>query len=288
MSPNFQFSQWQGESIIGKSLLIWCEQGLGDEIQFCRYVSVLKSQGAGHITWVCKNSLKALLETLDAVDCVLTPDAVIIAPHDYWTFALSIPLHCNTTLDNIPANVPYLYANSEQVKIIASDLIPITNLKVGICWKGNSSHKNDINRSPGITAFKSLFEMPGIKFFTLQPDTREEFICAAGSSAVDIGHEIDQSSFNEAAALIMNLDLVISCDTSICHLAGALGKPVWVVLPFRPDWRWLKDREDSPWYPNTRLFRQSQRGNWNEVFQRVENRLKEVIAGKAKLIWPIL
>ncbi|NTV46949.1 MAG: tetratricopeptide repeat protein [Chlorobiales bacterium] len=280
-APNFNFPQWQGESIVGKSLVIYCEQGLGDEIQFCRYVSVLKSQGDGYITWICRKSLKALIKTLKAVDSVVTQEELtLIAPHDYWTFALSTPLHCRTTLDSIPATVPYLCANPEQVKIIAASLTPITEFKVGICWQGNPAHKNDVNRSPGIAAFKSLFKIPGVKFFTLQPGTREEFIDAAGQSAVDRGHEIDQSSFEEAAALIMNLDLVISCDTSICHLAGALGKPVWIVLPFRADWRWLIDRDDSPWYPNMRLFRQSQQGSWSEVFQHLENRLTELITGE--------
>jgi ADP-heptose:LPS heptosyltransferase len=114
----------------------------------------------------------------------------------------------------------------------------------------------------------------------LQPDTREEFIQNAGKNAVDRGHEIDKNSFGEAAALIENLDLVISCDTSICHLAGALGKPVWIVLPFTADWRWLIEREDSPWYPNFRLFRQRTAGDWHEVFQRIEQQLAQQIAEK--------
>ena len=278
--PNLPFPQWQGESLKGKSLVIWYEQGLGDEIQFCRYVSVLKSQGVTKITWVCKKPLKSLLKTLQGVDTVLTAEEKsLIKPHDYWTFAMSIPLHCQTTLETIPANVPYLFANPKQQDKIASQLQAIKELKVGVCWKGNPGHKNDINRSPGIAVFQPLFDMPGVKFFNLQPDTRQEFLQNAGRSGVDRGHEIDKSSFDEAAALIMNLDLVITCDTSICHLAGALGKPVWIVLPlFMTDWRWLIDREDCPWYPSARLFRQTTDGDWNELFQRVERQLQEVIA----------
>ncbi len=281
--PNLPFPQWQGEPLKGKSLLIWYEQGLGDEIQFCRYVSVLKSQGAKHITWVCKKPLKPLLKTLKDVDKVITKEEIAsIAFHDYWVFALSTPLYCHTTLDNIPASVPYLYANPEQQNKIASELHAIREFKVGICWKGNPSYKNDINRSPGIAAFRSLFEIRGVKFFTLQPSTREEFILNTGKSGVDRGHEINAASFEEAAALIMNLDLVITSCTSICHLAGALGKPVWIVLPWAADWRWLIEREDSPWYPNARLFRQTKAGDWHEVFQRVETELKQAIAANQK------
>jgi tetratricopeptide (TPR) repeat protein len=288
-STHFEFPRWQGESIIGKSLLIWSEQGFGDEVQFCRYVTVLKAQGVGQITWVCKEPLKDLIMTLKGIDNVLTQQESFAATrHNYWTFALSLPLHCKTTtLDAIPATIPYLFANSELVSKIALELSTIRDFKIGICWKGSSMHKNDKNRSPGIAAFEGLFKMQGVKFFTLQPDTRQELLEAAGKNGVDRKNEIDTSSFAEAAALIMNLDLVISCDTSICHLAGALGKPVWIVLPFLADWRWLFDREDSPWYPTMRLFRQVQRGDWNEIFQRVEKRLQAVITGDSPIIWPV-
>ena len=282
-APDLPFPQWQGESLRGKSLLILCEQGLGDEIQFCRYVSLLKSQGAKKITWVCKKPLKALFKTLIGIDAIFTTEEMtLISQHDYWVFALSIPLHCRTTLENIPSTVPYLYANPKQVAAIGSQLRSIKEFKVGVCWKGNPSFPNDALRSPGIAWFKPLFKLSGVKFFTLQPDTREEFLHNAGKNAVDRGHEIDKSSFEEAAALIMNLDLVMSSCTSICHLAGALGKPVWVVLPCEADWRWLLEREDSPWYPNTRLFRQAQPGNWREVFQRVEQQLQQTIAEQRK------
>jgi predicted O-linked N-acetylglucosamine transferase (SPINDLY family) len=288
ISPSFQFPRWQSEPIRGKSLVIWSEQGYGDEIQFYRYVTILKAQGVRHITWICKEPLKELFLTLKAVDTVLTQkESLAIAHHDYWTYALSLPLQCETTLDNIPATTPYLYANPVRVKKIAAELSTVKEFKVGICWKGSSIHKNDKNRSPGIDAFKTLFAISGIKFFTLQPDTREEFICAAGKSAMDIGHEIDQSNFGEAAALIMNLDLIITCDTSICHLAGALNKPVWIVLPFLADWRWLIAREDSPWYPTAQLFRQSDKKNWNAVFEHVKCNLKELVAKKYLSGWPI-
>ena len=280
--PTFFFPQWQGESIRGKTLLICPEQGFGDEIQFARYLSVLKEQGAQTMTLICKKQLKPLFERMAAVDTVLVANEdLTVQKHDYWTPALSLPLHCKTTLENIPATVPYLYANPEQTKAIAIELDSICEFKVGICWKGDPAHKNDSNRSPGIAAFKPLFEMSGVKLFNLQPDTREEFILNAGNRGVDRGHEIDKSSFEEAAALIANLDLVISCDTSICHLVGALGKPVWIVLPqFTTDWRWMLEREDSPWYPTMRLFRQSEPGNWGEVFLRIEKQLKQVIAEK--------
>ena len=277
----FSFPRWQGESLEGKSIVVWTEQGLGDEIQFCRYVSVLKQQGAKQVTWVCKKPLKALLMTLDDVDSVvIEKEARAIPAHDYWIHTLSLPLYCQTTLETIPAKVPYLYEKSQQVQVIAKKLSCIGELKVGVCWKGNPQHTNDLNRSPGINAFKVLFEMSGVKFFNLQPDTRKEFIREGGKNAVDRGHEIDKPSFEEAAALIMNLDLVISCDTSVCHLAGALGKTVWIVLPYEADWRWMLNSEKSPWYPTARLFRQTKIGDWTEVFERVEKELQAMMMEK--------
>lgn len=267
-----QFPEWQGESLMGKSIVIWPEQGLGDEIQFCRYAPILKRHGAARITLVCKTPLKNLMQTLEGVDAVLTiEEASFITQHDYWISLLSIPLHCHTTQRTIPGTVPYLHAKQGRVADIASNLHNITAIKVGICWKGGAGYKNDADRSPGIAPFQSLFKLSGVRFFTLIPGTRSELINAAGAVAADIGHEIDELTppFEETAALIMNLDLVITCDTSIGHLAGALGKPVWTVLPFVADWRWMTDREDSDWYPNTRLYRQTRRGDWNEVFERV-------------------
>ncbi|MEY4768281.1 MAG: hypothetical protein RL637_920 [Pseudomonadota bacterium] len=279
VAPQLSFPQWQGESLIGKSILICPEQGLGDQLQFCRYVSVLKQQfQAAWVTLVCKPPLVEVCQTVPGVNQVIAIESTApIFRHDYWVFALSLPLYCKTTVNNIPATIPYLFANPQQIQQIANELATIKTVKVGLCWKGNPNFKNDGLRSPGIKAYQPFFALSGVHFFTLQPNTREEFLAAAGEKAIDRGHDIDSNSFAEAAALIMNMDLVISSCTSIVHLAAALGKPVWVLLPQVADWRWLTEREDSPWYPTVRLFRQTEFGDWTTVVQRVVTELKTFI-----------
>lgn len=278
--PILPFPEWQGETLKGKSILIWPEQGLGDEIQFCRYVSILKQHGASRITLVCKSPLLELFKTLQDVDAVHTQDQPPDA-HDYWCLILNLPLYCKTTIDTIPANIPYLHANPLQRDLTAANLkTQPSGFNIGICWKGSAGYKRDADRSIGIAPFKMLFDVPDARFFTLLPGTRDEFISIAGAAGGDLGHEIDEFGlpFEETAALITHLDLVITCDTSIGHLAGALGKQVWIMLPFVADWRWMADREDSPWYPHTRLFRQRRPGDWLEVFERVRIELEAMIA----------
>ncbi len=289
--PLLPFAQWQGEPLKGKSILIWREQGLGDEIQFCRYIPLLKSLGASRITLVCKPALQELLATLEGVD-VLHPMERASGPpelHDFWTLMLDIPFHLGTRLNNIPANIPYLAANPARVEQVAAQLTDMEGIKIGLCWKGNAGYAADAQRSFDLARLLPLFQVPGTRFFSLQPGTRAEFLVATGPSGVDLGHEIDAVGppFQETAALIMKLDLVITCDTSIGHLAAALGKPVWVLLPFVSDWRWMEQREDSPWYPNTRLFRQSKRGDWPSLIDCVAERLRAVIAGESELVWEL-
>jgi Flp pilus assembly protein TadD len=277
--PQMPFPQWCGESLVGKTLLICLEQGFGDEIQFVRYMSVLKTQGVKFLSLVCKKPLQSLFERVTAVDKIFIANEVFSLPlHDYWTPVLSIPFHCQTTAENIPTQIPYLAASPEKVATIAAELKGMRDFKVGVCWKGDVNFKGDALRSPGIDRFNTLFKLVNVKFFTLQPDTREEFLTHVGKNGIDRGHEINAENFEEAAALIMNMDLVISSCTAICHLAGALGKPVWVVLPFVADWRWMTKCENTPWYPNTRLFRQSHVGDWEGVFERVEKQLQKEIA----------
>lgn len=289
--PMLPFEQWQGESLNGKSILIWREQGLGDEIQFCRYVPQLKRLGACRVTLICKPALQELLATLDGVD-VLYPLEQGKGPpeaHDFWTPMLDIPFHLGTRLHNIPADIPYLVANPARMEQVAAQLAGIDEIKVGLCWKGNPNYLADAQRSFGLAALMPLFSVAGARFFSLQAGGRVDFLSTVGSCAVDLGHEIDTVGppFRETAALIMQLDLVITCDTSIGHLAGALGKPVWVLLPFVSDWRWMERREDSPWYPNMRLFRQSVRGDWPTVIERVAERLRRVIVGTSALVWEL-
>lgn len=278
--PPVTFPQWHGEAIAGKSLLIWYEQGLGDEIQFCRYVSVLKQMGAKAITLACKKPLQPLFETLAGVDRLLAVDEkMTIQPHDYWVFPLSIPLYCKTTLNTIPAHSPYLAAVPERVKFWQNKL-PQGKMRVGLVWKGSVGHANDANRSLShLTDLLPLWGVPECAFVSLQKGQGEDEVGALpkNCSITHLGSQIQD--FADTAAIVAQLDLVICVDTSIAHLAGALGKPVWLLVPFVPDWRWLLDREDTPWYPKMRLFRQKQPKQWQPVIAQVSEQLKSMITG---------
>lgn len=287
-----QAALWLGEQdLAGKSILVHAEQGLGDTLQFCRYVGLLAARGA-EVFFEVQAVLLPLLANLSGARQVLARGQPR-TPSDYHCPLLSLPLAFDTGLDTVPTGIPYLTAQADLVQGIAAQLagaVPAPALRVGLCWKGGSGYPRDAERSPGLAPFDRLLALGKalarpVEFFTLVPASRSEFGAAGG---VDLGHEIDQDTapFAETAALIMNLDLVISCDTAIGHLAGALGKPVWLLLSASADWRWLMRREDSPWYPNTRLFRQTRAGDWTELFERVARRLMETIDGGAP-VWPL-
>lgn len=287
--PQLPFPQWRGESLAGKSILIWPEQALGDEVQICRYAAVLKGMGASWVTFVCKPLLKSLLQDVDGIDLLLSRnEASVVREHDFWTLQFSIPLCCATRVDNIPATIPYLHAKPPYVQRLQPLLHAVGGLRVGLCWQGSSKYPADADRSPGLGPFAPLFALTGARFFTLLPGTRAQFRAHAGPAACDLGHEIDEDTppFEETLALVSGLDLVISSDTSVAHVAAAAGRPVWLVLPFVADWRWMHGREDTPWYPNMRLFRQNRHGDWQEVFERVRSRLLDVLAGHGERLWP--
>jgi tetratricopeptide (TPR) repeat protein len=258
--PALPYPQWQGESLIGKSLLIWPEQGYGDYIQFVRYAPLLKQSGLARLTLFCTPPLKALLEMVTGVDAVIT-DINALPHHDYWVFPLSLPMHFNTTLDNIPGEFPYLFALPSRMDKWLTRL-PDGKFKVGLVWRGSSSHKNDANRSlPGLSTLAPLWSVPGITFISLQKGQDEAVLPPVDQPITMPGADI--ADFADTAAIIAQLDLVICVDTSIAHLAGAMAKPCWVLLPStRTDWRWLREREDSPWYESLRLFRQTTPGDW--------------------------
>jgi hypothetical protein len=275
--PDVSFPQWQGEPLTGKSLVIWPEQGFGDEIQFARYIPLLKIRGVSRITLVCKSPLKALLGTLEGVDAVVSQSEAASLPfHDYWTFSMSLPLHFATTVETIPSGLPYLSVLPERLDVWR-DRLPTGGLKVGLVWKGSAGHKNDANRSlPSLSTLATLWSVPGVTFVSLQKGQGEEEAATppAGQPIVNMGSGIQD--FADTAAIVAQLDLVICIDTAIAHLAGALGKPCWVLLPASgTDWRWLRERTDSPWYPDVmRLFRQTKADDWaatiGEVAQTLE------------------
>jgi Tfp pilus assembly protein PilF len=272
--PDLPNPQWRGESLDGKSLVICPEQGFGDYVQFARYFPLLRERGVSRLTLYCHPSLKPLLETAAGVDAVIT-DLALLPAHDYWAFPLSLPLHFGTGVDSIPAVFPYLHALPARVERWRERLAP-GKFRVGLVWKGNMNHKNDANRSlPGLSALAPLWSVPGVTFISLQKGQGEEEALnpPAGQPILQTGTDI--RDFADTAAIVSQLDLVICVDTAIAHVAGALGKPCRVLLPaFGTDWRWLLDREDSPWYSNMRLFRQKDAGDWELPVQRIRQELQ--------------
>jgi tetratricopeptide (TPR) repeat protein len=235
--------EWQGEPLAGKSLLVWPEQGFGDMIQFARFVGPLREAGA-RVTLATPPELMALFAGL-GVPLVERARSMTLPVPDLWTMAMSVPYRLGTTLETIPT-APYLAAPADR---LAKWWDPALAGAVGIAWRGRATHPND-------------------RFRSLPSDALSPLVRAAGRRAVDLGALA--GDFADAAAVIAQLDLVISVDTVFAHLAGALGKPCWV-LPARvqPDWRWLQDRADSPWYASVRLFRQTPDGGWPQVLAEV-------------------
>jgi Tfp pilus assembly protein PilF len=266
--------RWQGEPLQDKSLLIGLEMGHGDMIQFCRYARLAKEAGAARVSVVCHAALKTLFLTLDDIDEVIGANESFPASGwDFWTPPMSFPFFFKTRHDSIPARVPYLKAEPDAVRRWAEEISSTpSHPRVGIVWRGNPRFENDADRSlPSPAVLASLADVPGAAFFSLQkgPTAEDERALAAYLPCVTLGHRL--SNFAETAAVIENLDLVLTVDTAVAHLAGALGRPCWLLLPaFKTDWRWLLDRDDSPWYPEgMRLFRQQAPGDWAPVLARV-------------------
>jgi Tfp pilus assembly protein PilF len=264
--------RWQGEPLAGKSLLIGYEAGHGDMIQFGRYAAELKKHGAIHITMVCHPALKRLFSTLKGVDRVAPFDEAIPATgFDYWTPLLSVPYRCATRLDSIPADLPYLSALPGEPEKWSKHFA-MDRLRVGLAWKGNPKFENDPGRSlPSVDFLAPLGAVRGVQFISLQKKFGEEEAIhpPKGLPLIPLGAMVDD--FADTAALIANLDLVISIDTAAAHLAGAMDKPCWLLLPdYKTDWRWLAAGYDSPWYPQVmRLFRQPGPGQWQATIDEV-------------------
>jgi Flp pilus assembly protein TadD len=269
--------RWRGESLEGKSILIVYEAGFGDVIQFCRYVTLLKSQGASFITLLCHPPLKTLLKSLEGVDEVAGfDDFISTSGWDVWTPLVSIAHYCKTRLDTIPAKIPYLYASPELTTKLSSAIPERQSMRVGLVWRGNPLFENDADRSlPSLDILAPLGAVSGVTFVSLQKGAGEND--AVPDGLVLIQPSLPIVDFADTAALVSNLDLVISVDTAVAHLAGALGIPCWVLLPeHKTDWRWLNERTDTPWYPGVmRLFRQTRAGGWSDVISEVVRSLEE-------------
>lgn len=267
---------WLGvEPIAGKTVLLHAEQGYGDTLQFCRYASLVHAKGATVILQAPRE-LATLLASLRDVSCIVSEDDAIPA-FDFQIPLMSLPLAFRTTLDTIPAPGAYLHADTRRRDAWRRRVDAIATphkLKIGLAWSGNPRHNNDENRSLSFVELAPLFALDAT-FVSLQPQVRERDRAALAASDV-VCFDDALTDFADTAALIDALDGVISVDTSVAHLAGAVGRPVWILLPRAPDWRWLLERDDSPWYPNARLFRQARPGDWPAVIERVGNALLEM------------
>ena len=270
--------RWEGKSLAGRTVLLGCEQGLGDTVQFVRYAPLLQQAGA-RVVLECPPHLHALLTTAPGIDQLVVPGAVSEAIDDRLPL-LSLPAFFGTTLATIPAPVPYLFAEPERVAHWRREWSAVRELKVGIAWQGNPAFPGDAYRSVPLECFAPLAACDHVKWYSLQKGHGCEQLppLAERLSIVDLGSSLDEAgrAFVDTAAVMKNLDLVMTSDTSIAHLAGALGVPVWVALPFSPNWRWLLERDDSPWYPTMRLFRQSRFGNWDDVFASLAAELRSL------------
>jgi tetratricopeptide (TPR) repeat protein len=259
-----QFVQplWDGTGLAGRKILIHAEQGFGDTIQFARYIPMIRQRG-GSVIMECRPGMRRLLSSLGP-DTELLESGQPLPAFDVHCALMSLPMRFGTRLQSIPAEVPYLHADAALSDIWRQRLSKLEgNAKVGLVWAGRSEHSNDRNRSMPLSSLAPLAGGPGVQLISLQKGqaaAQVENARSLGMSIIDFTRDL--IDFAETAALIANLDLVITVDTAAAHLAGALGKPVYLLLPFVPDWRWLLDRADSPWYPSMRIFRQPEIGDW--------------------------
>jgi tetratricopeptide (TPR) repeat protein len=270
---------WLGDyALANKTVLLHAEQGLGDTIQFARYAPLLAAQGAKVVLEV-QPELKALVRNLEGITAVVARGEAP-PPFDAHVPLGSLPLALKTTLSIVPANVPYLAADPAKVASWSSRLASSPPPRIAIAWSGNASHQNDRNRSIAFACLAPLLAAPAC-FLSIQRDVRPaDAVALAGENRVlALGDAL--ADFGETAALLMLCDLVIAVDTAAVHLAGALGRPVWVLLPFAADWRWGVSGESTPWYPTARLFRQSAPDDWDGVIASVAAALKDFIGGAA-------
>jgi tetratricopeptide (TPR) repeat protein len=268
----FAAPEWAGEDIAGKRLLLYAEQGFGDTIQFVRYARLAAARGA-HVVLEVQPPLAALLAASGCAQTVVAAGAPL-PPFDLQCPLLSLPKLFATTMANIPAPIPYISAPPDRTAAFAARL-PSDAPRVGLAWSGHRANSKDHDRSIPFAQLAPLLAVPGVRFISLHKDVRasDADALAACGNIIDLRAQLND--FADTAAAIANLDLVVTVDTAVAHLAGAMGRPVWILLPCVPDFRWLLDRTDSPWYPTARLFRQVRAGDWDETIARVARELRE-------------
>lgn len=273
---NFAQPLWMGaETLTGKTILLHSEQGFGDTLQFSRYAKMVADLGARVIVRV-PETLLALLETLDGVAQLVAKDTAL-PEFDYHCPLLSLPLAFKTDAGSIPSGTPYIRSDPARVAAWRNRLGARTRPRVGLVWSGKPSHANDHNRSIALEEMLPLLD-EGVEWVSLQTEVRKNDadLLVSRKDIRHFGKEL--KDFSDTAALVELMDLVVSVDTSVAHLAGAMGKSVWILLPFNPDWRWLLDRKDSPWYPTAQLFRQPAIGDWASVIGVACDKLRQRLA----------
>jgi tetratricopeptide (TPR) repeat protein len=271
----FEQPRWDGTSFAGKKVLVHCEQGLGDAIQFARYLPMVKARG-GMVIFEAPKPLMNIFDNFPGIDQLVEISSTkkTAIDFDFYVPLLSLPGVFQTTMETIPGMVPYIFADPHK-KMAGQKIVEKGHFKVGIVWAGGILHKKDSSRSCSLKQFLPLTRIADVLLYGLQkgPASQEVEEFSDQIHIENFGEKFED--FTDTAGLIENLDLVISVDTAVAHLAGAMGKPVWVLLPFTPDWRWMLNREESPWYPTMRLFRQKKRGCWDEVLQCVATELSQ-------------
>lgn len=267
--------RWDGSPMNGETLLLIAEQGMGDNLQFIRYAEMVAEKG-GTVIVLTHRPLERLFKSLKGVAHVTTG---IPEPKHFHRFCplMSLPAAFGTAEESVPANVPYLHADVGLIEAWREKLSSYGAFRVGICWRGSSGHVNDYFRSSSLEEMSCLFDVDGVTFFSLHTE-RPDFEQDLPAGVVDIGK--DFGDFADTAAAMENLDLIISVDTSVCHVAGAIGRPVWTMIPRGPDFRWGLKGESSSWYPSMRLFRQTKLGDWPGVYARIREALQELVEGR--------
>jgi tetratricopeptide (TPR) repeat protein len=270
---------WDGGDIEGRTILLYSEtgyEGFGDVIQFIRYAPLISERGAKVIV-ECRNEIRTLLENVKGVEQVATNNGHLPAFDLHCPF-MSLPFVFRTTLESIPSTTPYITVGRQLVRKWEERIQDNrSKFNIGLVWAGDLRHPRVQYRSCSIEAFQPLSELDGITLFSLQKGDAAKAAKGPAEGMKIIDYTEAVSDFADAAACMENLDLIISVDTAAAHLAGAIGKPVWTLLPFVPEWRWLLDREDSPWYPTMRIFRQPSPGDWKSVITHVADEIKRTI-----------
>lgn len=265
--PPLSVPLWEGEDINGKSLLLFPEQGMGDSIHFIRYAALIRDLGAT-VYCLCPTALFKLFETVDGIEEVIAPGGELLVP-DYQVALMELPRIFRTTYDHVPLHNGYLKAPKGLAKWSEE-------MSIGVVWQGNPSLKNDVNRSVKLSRFDTLLNVNGVRFYSLQVGPGQEQIAALGWQKRITNLAPNLTDYADTANAMTQLDLIITVDTSVAHLAGALGKKVWLLLPANADWRWGREGTTTSWYSSMRLFRQSTFGNWDDVFLEMAHALTDL------------